>query len=133
MATVKAARYTEAVGRRKETSERVRITAAKNSSMTVNGKEANLYFPLEAMVKTAFAPLQALGATYAVTAKVHGGGHKAQATAIRLGISRAMIEISPEQRKDLKVRGFLKRDPRAKERKKFGLKGARRAPQWSKR
>ena len=129
MATVKAARYTEAVGRRKEASARVRITAAKNSSMTVNGKEANLYFPLEAMVKTAFAPLQALGATYAV----HGGGHKAQATAIRLGISRAMIEISPEQRKDLKVRGFLKRDPRAKERKKFGLKGARRAPQWSKR
>jgi small subunit ribosomal protein S9 len=85
------------------------------------------------MVKTAFAPLQVLGATYAVSARVRGGGHKAQAESIRLGISRAMIEIIPEQRKDLKVRGFLKRDPRAKERKKFGLKAARRAPQWSKR
>lgn len=127
------ARYTEAVGRRKTASARVRITPAKTSSMTVNGKTAEEYFPLAQMVKTAFSPLQVLGATYAVTAKVAGGGHKAQADAIRHGISRAMIEIIPEQRKDLKVRGFLKRDPRAKERKKFGLKGARRAPQWSKR
>ena len=125
--------YTEAVGRRKTASARVRITAAKTSSMTVNGKTAEEYFPLAQMVKTAFAPLQALGATYAVSAKVQGGGHKAQADAIRHGISRAMIAIEPAQRKDLKVRGFLKRDPRAKERKKFGLKGARRSPQWSKR
>lgn len=131
--SAKAAQYTEAVGRRKEASARVRITPAKSSSMTVNGKEADMYFPLETMVKTAFAALQALGATYAVSAKVSGGGHKAQAEAVRLGISRALIEINPDQRKDLKVRGFLKRDPRAKERKKFGLKGARRAPQWSKR
>ena len=84
-------------------------------------------------MKTAYEPLQVLGATFAVTAKVSGGGTKAQAEAIRLGISRAMIEIEPGQRKDLKVRGFLKRDPRSRERKKFGLKGARRAPQWSKR
>lgn len=101
--------------------------------MVVNGKPAEEYFPLAMMVKTAFAPIALLGATYTVTAKVSGGGHKSQAEAVRLGISRAMIEIVPEQRKDLKVRGFLKRDPRAKERKKFGLKGARRAPQWSKR
>jgi len=101
--------------------------------MTVNGKDATEYFPLEGMVKTAYAPLQALGATYAVTVKVSGGGHKAQAEAVRHGISRAITEVSPEQRKDLKVRGYLKRDPRAKERKKFGLKGARRSPQWSKR
>ncbi len=125
--------YTEAVGRRKTASARVRITPAKSSSMTVNGKTAEEYFPLAQMVKTAFSPLQALGAQYAVTVKVAGGGHKAQADAIRHGISRAMIEVVPEQRKDLKVRGFLKRDPRAKERKKFGLKGARRSPQWSKR
>lgn len=125
--------YTEAVGRRKTASARVRLTAAKTASMTVNGKTAEEYFPLAQMVKTAFAPLQALGATYAVSAKVQGGGHKAQADAIRHGISRAMIAIEPTQRKDLKVRGFLKRDPRAKERKKFGLKGARRSPQWSKR
>lgn len=125
--------YTESVGRRKTASARVRITPAKSSSMTVNGKDAADYFPLDAMVKTAYAPLQALGATYAVTVKVAGGGHKAQAEAVRHGISRAITELVPEQRKDLKVRGYLKRDPRSKERKKFGLKGARRAPQWSKR
>ena len=125
--------YTEAVGRRKTASARVRITAAKSSSMIVNGKTAEEYFPLSSMVKTAYSPMQVVGTTYAVTVKVHGGGHKAQADAVRHGLSRAMIEIVPEQRKDLKVRGFLKRDPRAKERKKFGLKAARRAPQWSKR
>lgn len=125
--------YTEAVGRRKTASARVRIFESKSSSMMVNGKTAQEYFPLEQMVKTAFAPLQALGATYAVTVVVKGGGHKAQADAVRHGLSRAMIALVPEQRKDLKVRGFLKRDPRAKERKKFGLVAARRAPQWSKR
>lgn len=132
MAT-KSEKYTEAVGRRKTASARVRITPSKTASMTVNGKSADEYFPLPGMVKTAFSPMQAVGATYTVTVKVAGGGHKAQADAVRHGISRAMIEVVPEQRKDLKVRGFLKRDPRAKERKKFGLKGARRAPQWSKR
>ena len=101
--------------------------------MMVNGKAADEYFPLAGMVKTAFSPLTVLGAVYAVSAHVRGGGHKAQAEAVRLGLSRAITELVPEQRKDLKVRGFLKRDPRARERKKFGLKGARRAPQWSKR
>jgi small subunit ribosomal protein S9 len=101
--------------------------------MTVNGKPAEDYFPLEQMVKTAFAPMQTLGVAYAVSAKVAGGGHKAQAEAVRHGLSRAIIALVPEQRKDLKAKGFLKRDPRAKERKKFGLKAARRAPQWSKR
>lgn len=125
--------YTEAVGRRKTASARVRITSAKSSSMVVNDRPAEQYFPLASMVKTAFAPLQTLGVTYSVTAIVKGGGHKAQAEAVRHGISRALVAIAPDQRKDLKVRGFLKRDPRAKERKKFGLKAARRAPQWSKR
>lgn len=125
--------YTEAVGRRKTASARVRITPAKSASMIVNGKDAADYFPLDTMVKTAFAPMQTLGATYAVSAKVQGGGHKAQAEAVRHGLSRAITELVPEQRKDLKVKGFLKRDPRAKERKKFGLVAARRAPQWSKR
>lgn len=125
--------YTEAVGRRKTASARVRITEAKSASMVVNGKPADEYFPLEAMVKTAFAPMKDLGVHYAVSAKVAGGGHKAQAEAVRHGISRAIAALVPEQRKDLKVKGYLKRDPRAKERKKFGLKAARRAPQWSKR
>ena len=127
------ARYTEAAGRRKTATARVRITPAKHTSMVVNGMDAKDYFPLNIMMKTAYEPLTLLGATYTVTAKVSGGGKKAQAESIRLGISRALIEIVPEQRKDLKVKGFLKRDPRARERKKFGLKGARRAPQWSKR
>lgn len=125
--------YTEAVGRRKTATARVRISEAKSASMIVNGKAADQYFPLPFMVKVAYAPLQTLGVTYAVSAKVHGGGHKAQAEAVRHGLSRAIASLVPEQRKDLKVRGFLKRDPRAKERKKFGLKAARRAPQWSKR
>lgn len=132
MAT-KQAHYTEAVGRRKTATARVRISIAKTSSMVVNGKTAEEYFPLSGLVKVAYAPMQLLGVTYAVSAKVSGGGHKSQAEAVRLGISRAITELVPEQRKDLKIRGFLKRDPRAKERKKFGLKGARRAPQWSKR
>ncbi len=131
--SAKTDRYTEAVGRRKTATARVRITPAKSSSMMVNGKTAEEYFPLPSMVKTAYAPMQLLGSTFAVTVITRGGGHKAQAEAVRLGISRAMIEITPEQRKDLKVKGYLKRDPRSRERKKFGLKGARRAPQWSKR
>lgn len=125
--------YTEAIGRRKTASARVRITPAKSASLIVNGREGSEYFPLEAMVKTAYAPLTALGVAYAISAKVTGGGHKAQAEAIRLGVSRAITALVPEQRKDLKARGYLKRDPRSRERKKFGLKGARRAPQWSKR
>lgn len=125
--------YTEAVGRRKTATARVRLTEARASSMTVNGKPAEDYFPLAGLVKTAFAPMQMLGASFAVSAHVRGGGQKSQAEAVRHGIARAMIAIEPLQRKDLKGKGYLKRDPRAKERKKFGLKGARRAPQWSKR
>lgn len=131
MATVKT--YTEAIGRRKTATARVRITPSKAVSITVNDKDLNEYFPLTIMRKEARASLDTLGALYSVTARVSGGGLKSQAEAIRLGIARALIEINPEQRKDLKVKGYLKRDPRAKERKKFGLKGARRAPQWSKR
>ena len=86
----KGTQYTEAVGRRKTATARVRIEPAKNASMTVNGKTAEEYFPLQMMVKTAYAPMQTLGTAYAVSAKVHGGGHKAQAEAIRMGISRAM-------------------------------------------
>ena len=125
--------YTEAVGRRKTATARVRITPAKSISITVNGKAADAYFPLKQMVSTVLAPMQTTGGIYTVTAKVSGGGHKAQAEAVRHGISRAITALIPEQRKDLKVKGYLKRDPRAKERKKFGLVAARRAPQWSKR
>lgn len=125
--------YIEAVGRRKTASARVRIATSKSTSITVNNKAANEYFPLPVMLDTINAPFKTVGGAYAVTAIVKGGGHKAQAEAVRHGISRALIEIDAAFRKDLKVKGYLKRDPRAKERKKFGLKAARRAPQWSKR
>ncbi|HWO07216.1 MAG TPA: 30S ribosomal protein S9 [Candidatus Paceibacterota bacterium] len=125
--------YIEAVGRRKTASARVRLMRAKSNSITVNNKNAAEYFPLSLMVDTAMAPLKIVGGTYAVTAIVKGGGHKAQAEAVRHGIARALTELEASFRKDLKVKGYLKRDPRAKERKKFGLKAARRSPQWSKR
>lgn len=130
---IKTNTYTEGVGRRKTATARVRIQKAKSASLNINGKSANEYFPLMAMVKTAYAPITTLGATYAISAKVSGGGLKAQAEAVRHGLARAITKLNPDQRKQLKVLGFLKRDPRAKERKKFGLKAARRAPQWSKR
>lgn len=129
----KDTRYTEAVGRRKTASARVRLVAAKSMSLMVNDRPAHEYFPLALLVDTAVAPLKTIGGLYTVTAKVKGGGHKAQAEAVRHGIARALVDIDIMVRKDLKHKGFLKRDPRAKERKKFGLVAARRAPQWSKR
>lgn len=126
-------KYIEAVGRRKTASARVRITAAKTTSFMINDRTADDYFPLPVMHQALNAPFKTIGGTYAVTALVKGGGLKAQAEAVRLGISRALLEVDIAFRKDLKLQGFLKRDPRAKERKKFGLVAARRAPQWSKR
>ncbi|MBI2048442.1 MAG: 30S ribosomal protein S9 [Parcubacteria group bacterium] len=129
----KAATYTEAVGRRKTASARVRITPAKQEKIVVNGKASADYFKTHMQVNTARAALGAVGDKFEVSAKVKGGGLMAQAEAVRHATARAITEITPELRKDLKRKGFLKRDPRAKERKKFGLKAARRAPQWSKR
>ncbi len=125
--------YIETVGRRKTASARVRLATAKSTSIMVNKKAAADYFPLPIMLDTINAPFKTVGGAYAVTVIVKGGGHKAQADAVRHGISRALVELDAAYRKDLKVKGFLKRDPRAKERKKFGLVAARRAPQWSKR
>ena len=125
--------YIETVGRRKTATARVRITPAKSTTIIVNNKNMSDYFPLAIMDDTIHAPFKTVGGTFTVTALVKGGGQKAQAEAVRLGISRALVEMDAAYRKDLKVKGFLKRDPRAKERKKFGLVAARRAPQWSKR
>lgn len=125
--------YTEGIGRRKTATARVRITPAKQNSVVVNEKELAEYFVLAEAQAVVLAALKSAGEKFSVTAKVHGGGMKAQAEAVRHGMSRALIKHTPELRKELKVQGFLKRDPRAKERKKFGLKAARRAPQWSKR
>lgn len=130
-----AAKYIEAIGRRKTASARVRITPSKDRSITINGKTLEEFFPVAAdqnMILSVFAP-EAVGDAYTITALVKGGGRSAQAEAVRHGIARALVEESEERRVPLKREGFLKRDPRSKERKKFGLKKARRAPQWSKR
>lgn len=134
MAT-KTERYIEAVGRRKTASARVRITPAKERTVLVNKKSLVDYFNSnihQGTVLSVFDTNETIG-TYSVSAKVHGGGLSSQAEAIRLGIARALVKEDKERRSPLKKAGFLKRDPRSKERKKFGLKKARKRPQWSKR
>jgi len=128
-------RYIETVGRRKTAVARVRIKEADKSSLVVNEKVTHEYFPTDELQSIVKDPLSKskISTKFSVSAKVLGGGIHAQAEALRHGISRALVEYDEELRKKLKKAGFLKRDPRAKERKKFGLKGARKAPQWSKR
>ena len=135
MATKETAQYKEAVGRRKTATARVRITPSKATSVVVNEKPLEEYFSSAALsqnVLSVFAVAEGTG-TYTVTALVHGGGLSSQAESVRLGIARALVAESAERRKALKKEGYLKRDPRSKERKKFGLRKARRRPQWSKR
>lgn len=128
-------KYVEAIGRRKTASARVRLTEASKQSITVNEKELAVYFPtadLQRVVTEAFTTVKEPG-KFKITVVVKGGGVPSQAVAVRHGISRALTIIDKEHRSPLKKAGFLKRDPRAKERRKFGLKKARKAPQWSKR
>ncbi len=127
--------FITAVGRRKTAIASVRMAKAAKSSLTVNGKTAKDYFKTDLrahIAEEAFAKAES-AEHYAVTAHVSGGGIAAQADAVRHAISRAIIKAEPNTRKVLKAATFLKRDPRAKERKKPGLKKARKAPQWSKR
>ncbi len=131
-------RYFEAVGRRKTSTARVRLYAsdsAKNS-FEINGKDIKDYFPTAEMRHLINSPLEseAVKSTkFNITVVVKGGGIHSQSEALRHGISRALILTNSELRKPLKKAKMLKRDPRAKERRKFGLKKARKAPQWSKR
>lgn len=129
----KDTRYTETVGRRKTATARARVTPSKKEKMLINAKSIDDYFKTKILQNTARASLAFATEKFDVSVKVRGGGMQAQAEAVRHAIARAIVERTPELRKDLKRRGFLKRDPRMKERKKFGLKAARRAPQWSKR
>ena len=127
--------YTTAVGRRKTASARIKLTPASKMSITVNGMPADEYFKTKERVSItgdAFR-LDDVTGTYEVIARVQGGGISAQAEAIRHAISRALLKGKADLRTPLKKAGFLKRDPRAKERKKPGLLKARKAPQWSKR
>ncbi len=107
----------------------------KKGKITVNEKDFDKYFPAFEMQQIVTSPLRKLKATddFSFTIRVKGGGVHSQAEAIKLGISRALVEFDPELRKKLKKGGFLTRDARMRERKKFGLKRARRAPQWKKR
>ena len=131
----KKAKYWEAVGRRKTSTARVRIFSQGAKDFIVNEQKLDKYFSIAFLSQTAVSPIEILklGGKFKVTVKTKGGGIYGQAQAIRHGLSRALVEFNPNFRKKLKKAGFLTRDPRMKERKKFGLKKARRAPQWKKR
>ncbi|HYP47315.1 MAG TPA: 30S ribosomal protein S9 [Thermoleophilaceae bacterium] len=127
------ARY-RATGKRKSAVARV-ILKPGSGTYTVNGKPIDVYLPRVKLQLMARQPLEAAGHQdrMDVIARIHGGGVAAQATALRHGIARALVEADPSLRGELKRRGYLTRDPRVKERKKAGLKKARKRPQFSKR
>ena len=126
--------YFYGTGRRKKSIARVRLYPG-TGAITVNGKSVDEYFGLETLKLIIAQPFGVSETTgkFDVVANVHGGGLSGQAGAIRHGIARALVVADVENRPALKKAGFLTRDPRMKERKKYGLKGARRAPQFSKR
>ena len=131
--------YVEAVGRRKTSTARVRILESSKANFIVNGKDAKEYFKTEEQRRLILDPMikgLVVGKTslkWNVEVRVKGGGVHSQAEAIRHGLARALVLFDGKLRKNLKSLGYLKRDSRAKERRKFGLKKARKAPQWSKR
>ena len=121
-------------GRRKKSVARVRLVAG-SGNITINKRDIEEYFDYETLRMLVRSPLvltEKLG-SYDVFVNVHGGGYTGQAGAVRHGIARALIAAEPELRAEVKKAGYLTRDPRMKERKKYGLKAARRAPQFSKR
>ena len=122
-------------GRRKKAIARVRLLPGGNGAILINGRALEDYFPQGTTQYVVKKPLTAVEAEgkYDVFVNVIGGGYTGQAGAISLGIARALLEAEPETRPTLKAAGLLTRDPRVKERKKYGLKKARRAPQFSKR
>ena len=128
-------KYFYGTGRRKSSVARVRVYENGTGAITINGRDIDNYFGLDTLKLIVRQPLVStdmLGKVDVVV-NVSGGGVTGQAGAIRHGISRALLTINPEYRPTLKAAGFLTRDPRMKERKKYGLKAARRAPQFSKR
>ena len=128
-------KYSYGTGRRKSSVARVRLFENGTGSIIINGRDIDDYFGLETLKLVVRQPLAALNLTDKVDLiiTVTGGGVSGQAGAIRHGLSRALVALNAENRPALKAAGFLTRDPRMKERKKYGLKGARRAPQFSKR
>lgn len=136
MTTAKTEKYIESIGRRKTASARVRIIPASKMSYEINGRELESYFPTKELQMSAtesYKESKLTDTKFKITVVVKGGGISGQADAVRHGIARALVEYDMELRGKLKKAGLLKRDPRAKERRKFGLKKARKSPQWSKR
>ena len=136
MATYKSKKpYMYGTGRRKSSVARVHLFTEGTGKITINGRDIDDYFGLDTLKLIVRQPLVTLGMTDKVDieATVTGGGVSGQAGAIRHGVARALLQVSDSNRAPLKAAGYLTRDPRMKERKKYGLKAARRAPQFSKR
>ncbi len=136
MATAKKSVYIEGIGRRKTATARVRLTPASETTILINNKPHSEYFKHQALQNNLQSVLDTKEAgieNYTITAHVMGGGLSAQSDAIKLGIARALVLEKANRRIPLKREGFLKRDPRSVERKKFGLRKARKRPAWSKR
>jgi len=127
-------RYFQAIGRRKTSSARIRFFVSDEKEIIVNDKPFQVYFPTLELQGIVLSPLNIMSVDkFRILIKVNGGGIHSQAEAVRHGISRALVLTNQDSRKRLKKVGFLTRDSRMRERKKFGLKRARRAPQWRKR
>jgi small subunit ribosomal protein S9 len=133
--STEAKKFIEAIGRRKTSTARVRITPSTKQSITLNTKELAEYFKTNDLQVVALEPMEKSGITqkFAITVVLSGGGTSSQAQAVRHGLARALEKHDGTLRPVLKKEGLLTRDSRAKERRKFGLKKARKAPQWSKR
>lgn len=133
--TTGPSRYFYAVGRRKCAVAQVKVYPGGKGNIVINNKDLKVYFPPFEFQNTILSPLKLAGqdSTVDVTVKVNGGGKRGQADSIRHGIARALLLLDEDYRKSLRKAGFLTRDARVKERKKPGLKRARRAPQWAKR
>lgn len=130
-----SAQYYEGIGRRKTSTARVRLFPGGSGKITINDKDGQEYLPRIGDIQVMTEPLDAVGQlrSYDITVHVNGGGVTGQRDAIKLGIARALLQIDPDMRSALKVRGLLTRDARIKERKKPGLKRARKAPTFTKR
>jgi len=134
-AVVKKEKYFEAIGRRKTSIARVWLFTQGNKTFFVNEKSMEVYFPSFGLQQIVKSPLEKMNCLdkFRISVRVKGGGYHSQAEAVQFGIARALVLFNPEFRKRLKKSGYLTRDSRMRERKKFGLKRARRAPQWKKR
>lgn len=127
------AKYIETVGRRKTSIARVRMTPDSKFGITINDRTLADYFPTKDLEINAISPLEKTEQKFKITVVVSGGGISSQSDSVKLGLARGVVEFDATLRGVVKKDGMLKRDPRAKERRKFGLKKARKAPQWSKR